>query len=192
MLDPTSYRTLKLNADYRPVTTFPLSVIPALDAAIAVWKGTAIMLDSWDAVFHSPSVEIPVPRVIVLKEFVSVYSHPKFCRRSILLRDRFTCQYCGKKFPSHELTFDHVIPRSKRGKTEWTNILTCCVDCNKEKRDCLPNYSGRKGQRGSLRPLKEPHQPTAHELLEAGLEFLDEETIKTWGDYLYWNVELEE
>ena len=137
---------------------------------------------------RSPSIEIRIPKVAALKHFAPVASSPKFCRRSLLLRDHFECQYCGERFEASELTFDHVIPREAGGKTEWTNILMACVPCNTRKRNSLPKYNAKKGH--PLRPLKPPRQPTTAELLRAGLEFLEPEIKEMYGDYLYWNTEL--
>lgn len=190
MTSALSFRTLILNADYRPISTWPLSLIPAVDAVKAVMRYRADVVAEWDAVFRSPSTVIKVPKVVALRSFAPVHATPKFCRRSILLRDRYRCQYCGERFPSEELTFDHVLPRSKGGKTVWENILTACVECNTRKRDTMPAYSGRRG-RGELRPLKEPRQPTTAELLRAGLEFLDPGVQDTWGDFLYWTAPLQ-
>ena len=130
-----------------------------------------------------------MPKVLALRTYAPIDAAPKFCRRSILLRDRYRCQYCGERFESEDLTFDHVIPRAAGGQTTWTNILSACVDCNTAKRDQPANYSGKKGS--PLRPLKPPKQPTAMQLLQAGLEFLDNETRETWADYLYWGAELQ-
>lgn len=183
-------KCLVLNADFRPLSTWPLSVVPAQDAISTVWRDRAQVIETWpDAFYRSPSRSIAVPRVIALRTYANVHSTPKFCRRSILLRDRFRCQYCGEQFPSEDLTYDHVIPRSRGGKTEWTNILTACVECNKRKQNAMPNYSGRKGD--VLRPLKPPRAPTSTELMRAGLEFLDTESRESFAEWVYWNGELQ-
>lgn len=188
MTAATALRCLVLNADWRPLQTFPISLISGQEAVRAVYRGRATVAEEWDQVFRSPSVEIRVPRVIALNEYVPISAEPKFCRRSILLRDRFRCQYCGQQFQSQELTFDHVIPRAKGGQTVWTNILSACVECNKRKRDRPADWSGRKGE--GLRPLKPPRRPTTMELLRAGLEFLDPTIREDFSDWLYWSSEL--
>ena len=190
MTQATSLRTLVLNADFRPLSTWPLSLVPAQDAVRTVYKDRATVVDEWDAVFRSPTIEIRVPKVIALREYAPVNTQPKFCRRSILLRDRFRCQYCGELFTAPDLTYDHLVPRSKGGLTEWTNILACCVPCNVKKRDQHANHSGRRGK-GELRPLKMPRQPTTAELVRAGLEFLDEDLKMSFGSWLYWSTELQ-
>lgn len=177
---PTDLKCLVLNADFRPLSTWPLSLIPAHVAISGLYKDRLTVVENWqDAFFHSPSTQIAVPKVAALREYAPVNATPKFCRRSILLRDRYRCQYCGESFPSNELTFDHYIPRAKGGRTVWNNILTCCLSCNAKKAD------------GHLTPRKLPHQPTTAELLRAGLEFLPNHIRQDFGSYLYWNVPLE-
>lgn len=188
MTAATALRTLVLNADGRPLSTWPLSLVQGTDALCTVFRDRATVVEEWDAVFRSPSVEIRVPKTIMLKQYAPVSAEPKFCRRSILLRDRYRCQYCGQRFDGHELTFDHVIPRARGGQTVWENILSCCVECNKKKKDQPADWSGKKGS--GLRPLKPPRRPTTAELLQAGLEFLPNDVREDWGSWLYHTVEL--
>lgn len=193
---PLNLMTLVLNATFEPLSTWPLSLIRAQDAITDYYKERVQVVETWkdafgnDRLFRSPSMSIPVPKVVVLNDYVAVYNDcPKFSRRTILLRDRYRCQYCGDRFPSNELTFDHVIPRTKGGKTEWTNILMACTECNFKKGNKDAQYSAPKGS--GLRPLKKPKQPTNAALLKAGLEFLPDQIKETWGSWLYWDVELE-
>ena len=174
-------QTLVLNADCRPLSTWPLSVVAAQDAVHALYRERVTVVENWQgAFFRSPSTRIPVPKVVALRHYAPVSSSPKFCRRSILLRDRYRCQYCGDRLAPHELTFDHVVPRSKGGKTEWTNILSACVACNAHKKDA-----------DHLRPLTLPRRPTTAELLRAGLQFLPSDLREDFGSWLYWDTELE-
>lgn len=192
---PRQFQTLVLNADARPLSTWPLSLISGQDAVHALLRGRVSVLEEWDgAFFRSPTVSIAIPKVVMLRAYAPVSGAPKFCRRSILLRDRYRCQYCGQPFASEDLTFDHLVPRSQGGKTEWTNILAACMRCNGKKADKHANHSGRRGvirDDGKLRPLKEPRQPTSAELLRAGLEFLPNDVRESFGDYLYWTTELQ-
>ena len=174
-------QTLVLNADGRPLSTWPLSLVPAQDAVHALYRDRVTVIENWPgAFFRSPSTQIAVPKVVALRRYAPVSSAPKFCRRSILLRDRYRCQYCGEQLPAHELTFDHFVPRSKGGKTEWTNILSACVACNAHKKDG-----------DHVRPLKLPRRPTTAELLRSGLEFLPSDLREDFGSWLYWDTELE-
>jgi 5-methylcytosine-specific restriction endonuclease McrA len=189
-----SLRCLVLNADYRPLSTWPLSLIAANEAVHAVYRDRVAVVEEWDAVFRSPTTEIRVPKVVALRDYVPVTGEPKFCRRSILLRDRYRCQYCGERHDPSELTFDHVVPRSQGGKTVWTNILTACLRCNGLKGSKTANFSGRRGvlpSDGRLRPLKEPRRPTAAELMRAGLECLPDDVREDFESWLYWSVELQ-
>jgi 5-methylcytosine-specific restriction endonuclease McrA len=189
-------RTLVLNADFRPLSAWPLSLMPAQEAVHALLRDRVAAVENWpDAFYRSPSMSIAVPKVVALREYAPVRGEPKCTRINIYLRDRFRCQYCGERFERSELTYDHVIPRAKGGKTVWTNILTACVGCNGRKRDQLPNFSGRKGvagRDGSLRPLKEPRRPTGAELARAGLELLPDDVIADYGSWLYWHTELKQ
>lgn len=190
--DPTTLRTLVLNADGRPISSWPLSLISAQDAVSALWRDRVTVVDTWKgAFFHSPSTVIEVPKVVMLRQYAPISASPKFCRRSVLLRDRYRCCYCGQRFESHLLTYDHVVPRAHGGRTVWENIVSACMGCNARKASQMPNYSGRKGIPGSLRPLKEPRRPTTAELLRAGLEFLPNDVREDFGSWLYWNAELE-
>jgi 5-methylcytosine-specific restriction endonuclease McrA len=177
---PGSLRTLVLNADGRPLSTWPLSLVSAQDAISAVWRDRATVVETWEgAFFRSPSITLAVPKVMMLRQYASVAGEPKFCRRSILLRDRFRCQYCGERFESHELTFDHVVPRARGGKTVWANIAAACLRCNAAKAD-----------RPTMHPRVEPRRPTNMQLLQAGLEFLPNDVREDFGSWLYWNAEL--
>lgn len=176
-----SLRTLVLNADCRPLATWPLSLISAETAVHSLYRERVTVVENWpDAFFNSPSVRIPIPKVVMLREYAHLAAKPKFCRRSIFLRDHYRCQYCGDRFPSHELTFDHVVPRSKGGRTVWNNIVTCCVACNAAKKDGA-----------AMRPARAPRQPSTAELLRAGLEFLSNTDREDFGSWLYWDTELQ-
>ena len=184
------YRTLVLNSTHVPLSTWPLSIVPAEEAVHAMYRDRCYSVEDWpDAFFHSPSTAIAVPKVVALRHYANVASEPKFSRRNLLLRDRFRCQYCGQQFPSQDLTFDHVIPRSAGGTTIWSNILTACLRCNGMKKNQHAQWSARKGS--PLRPLKEPRRPTSVELLRAGLEFLPNDVREDFASYVYWTVPLE-
>lgn len=97
--------------------------------------------------------EFPMPSVVrVLRWFRRDRVRIKFSRLNIYARDGFRCQYCGERFPTEELTFDHVLPRSRGGRTTWENIVTCCVGCNALKADRTPHEA-------DMRPIKTPRKP---------------------------------
>ena len=103
-----------------------------------------------------------------------------FTRFNVFLRDRFRCQYCGESFPASQLTFEHVLPRSKGGVTSWTNIVAACDPCNV-----------KKDNRTEMKPLRAPFVPTARDLVAAKRAFPPNYLHETWLDYLYWDTELE-
>ena len=113
---------------------------------------------------RSPSQAFRLPSVISLKEYVPAARRPAFTRFNVFLRDRFECQYCGEGSPAPELTFDHVIPRSRGGRTTWTNVVTACSCCNLVKGSRLPNEA-------KMFPRNKPVQPTSTELQENGRAF---------------------
>ncbi len=102
---------------------------------------------------NTPNMKIAIPEVISLKMFGQV---PKrevtFCRRNLFLHYDWTCCYCGKKFPSEKLNLDHVLPKSRGGKTSWENVVVSCIPCNKRKANRLPSESGMKLNRTPARP----------------------------------------
>src|SRR4051812_4693160 len=121
MASPESCPALVLNADFRPLSYFPLSLWPWQETVKAVFLDRVNILSEYDRVVHSPSFSMKLPSVIALKEFIPQERRPAFTRFNVFLRDRFRCQYCGESSPSPDLTFDHVIPRSRGGRTSWGN-----------------------------------------------------------------------
>ncbi|MCI5060559.1 MAG: HNH endonuclease [Alphaproteobacteria bacterium] len=175
---------LVLNADYRPLSYFPLSIWSWQDAVKAIFRESVTVIAEYDRAIHSPSTQVKLPSVLVLNEYVSVSSTPAFTRFNVFLRDALHCQYCGDPFKTHQLTFDHVIPRSKGGKTSWDNIVAACRKCNTRKGHKLPEQC-------SMFPITEPREPTVHELQETGKRFPPNFLHESWADFLYWDSELE-
>ena len=119
---PDHCPALVLNADFRPLSYFPLSLWSWQEAVKAVFLDRVNIISEYDRVVRSPNFEIKLPSVISLKEYIPAARRPAFTRFNVFLRDRFSCQYCNEPFPTQELTFDHVIPRSKGGRTTWENL----------------------------------------------------------------------
>jgi 5-methylcytosine-specific restriction endonuclease McrA len=109
---------LVLNADFRPLNYFPLSLWSWQDAIKAVCLERVTIISEYEQSISSPTTVINLPSVIALKEYVPQNRKPAFTRFNVFLRDRFSCQYCGNGFSASDLTFDHVVPRSKGGATE--------------------------------------------------------------------------
>jgi len=108
---------LVLNADYRPLNYYPLSLWSWQNAVKAVFLDRVNTVCQYERLISSPSVSFQLPSVVSLKSYVKPPTHPAFTRFNVFLRDGFSCQYCGSK---DELTFDHLIPRSQGGRTQ------CC------------------------------------------------------------------
>lgn len=170
---------LVLNADFQPLSYFPLSLFGWEDAIKAVVRGSHSMVAEYDQVVRSPSVSMRLPSVIALRDYVRPSTRVAFTRFNVFLRDRFQCQYCGGQYLHGELTFDHVMPRADGGQTSWNNIVAACSPCNARK------------DRRYLKPRRSPFEPTRHELMAAQRQFPPRFLHETWQDYLYWDVELE-
>ena len=119
-----------LNADFRPLSYYPLSLWSWQDAIKAVFLDRVNIVAHYDKAVHSPSFEMQLPSVVSLKTFVKPSTHPAFTRFNVFLRDRFSCQYCGAR---DDLTFDHLMPRSRGGQTTWDNVVAACSPCNLRK-----------------------------------------------------------
>ena len=177
------YSALVLNADYRPLSYFPLSLWSWEDTIKAVYRGTVTVLCEYEKEIHSPSLTIKLPSVIALNDFVQPQKTPAFTRFNVFLRDKWTCQYCGGKFKTPELTFDHVIPRCKGGMTTWDNIVTACRTCNMRK-----GWQSTKAV--GMHLLTQPARPNMHQLQESGRAFPPTFLHESWQDFLYWDSEL--
>ena len=179
---PGTFPALVLNADYRPLSYYPLSLWGWQDAVKAVFLDRVNIVSEYEHAVHSPSFEMKLPSVVSLKNYVRPALYPAFTRFNVFLRDRFTCQYCGS--PSH-LTFDHVVPRRLGGKTTWENIITACAPCNMKK-------GGRTPKQARMSLMLEPIRPTSWQLQQHGRGFPPNYLHETWRDWLYWDIELEE
>ena len=175
---------LVLNADYQPLSYFPLSLWNWQEAVKAIFLDRVTVVSTYDRTISSPGFKMALPSVVALKDYVSQSRRPPFTRFNVFLRDRFTCQYCCNWFPAHELTFDHVIPRSRGGQTSWTNITTACTRCNLLKSNRLPREC-------KMTPMVTPVVPTTFQLQRNGRAFPPNFLHSSWRDYLYWDSELE-
>ena len=174
---------LALNADFRPLNYFPLSLWSWQDTVKAVWSNRVTIISEYDQQISSPSLKMNLPSVIALKEYVPQSRNPAFTRFNVFLRDRFSCQYCGNGFIASELTFDHVIPKSRGGRTSWTNVVAACGPCNRRKANRMPGQSG-------MCPLTLPVAPNVWQLQENGRAFPPNYLHESWRDFLYWDAEL--
>ena len=178
---PSGWPCLVLNADFRPLSYYPLSLWPWQEVIKAVFLDRVDVVSTYDQMVHSPSFEMRLPSVVSLKHYVAQDRPPAFTRFNLFLRDAFTCQYCAA---NEELTFDHVIPRSRGGRTTWENVVTACGGCNLRKGSRLPREV-------RMYPRHWPRQPTTFALQENGRAFPPNFLHESWRDYLYWDTELD-
>jgi 5-methylcytosine-specific restriction endonuclease McrA len=139
---------LVLNASYEPI-----NVCAARRALVLVLKGVASAEEHSPSSVHSTRRTVQLPSVIRLLEYRRIPHQTRaLSRKNILMRDRYTCQYCQKTLPSSEMTLDHVIPRSRAGETTWENLVACCHHCNNRKGCRTPEEAGMRLTR-SPRPF---------------------------------------
>ena len=181
MVSPEACPALVLNADFRPLSYYPLSLWSWQDAIKAVFLDRVNIVSNYERSVRSPTFEMQLPSVVSLKTYIKPSRHPAFTRFNVFLRDRFTCQYCGQR---EELTFDHVLPRSKGGTTTWENVVAACSPCNLRKGDKLCREC-------DMHPALKPYAPSINDLHRNGRSFPPNYLHDSWMDYLYWDSELE-
>ena len=131
---------LVLNASYEPI-----NICAARRALVLVLKGVACAEEHAPSAVHSARHSMRLPSVIRLLEYRRIPHQTRaLSRKNILMRDRYTCQYCLRSSPQVELTLDHVVPRSRAGETTWENLVACCHHCNNRKGNRTPEEAGMK------------------------------------------------
>jgi 5-methylcytosine-specific restriction endonuclease McrA len=194
--------TLVLNRHWQPVR-----VTTVARALVQVWNTTAHVVDpvdhrlytwaDWSAlrpregepVITTLRLRLRVPEVVTLTTYdrLPTLTVP-FNRRNVFQRDRCTCQYCGARPGSAELTIDHVVPRSQGGISSWENCVLACVTCNRHKANRTPQQAG-------LLLRTKPVRPRWQLCYARGLVQIDSRACSThaWAQFLsaaYWHVEL--
>src|SRR6201996_9232647 len=131
---------LVLNASYETI-----NICGARRALVLVLKVLASAEEESLHAIHSARNSVRLPSVIRLLEYRRIPHQTRaLSRKNILMRDRYTCQYCHRAMPSGELTLDHVIPRSRAGESAWENLVACCHPCNNRKGNRTPDEAGMK------------------------------------------------
>jgi len=164
---------LVLNASYEPI-----NICAARRALVLVLKGLASAEAHAPGQFHSQRQTVPLPSVIRLLEYRRIPHQTRaLSRKNILMRDRYTCQYCQKVLNTGDLTLDHVIPRSRGGETTWENLVACCNPCNNKKGNRTPDEAGMK----LFRPPRPFSVHTGRQLMR-----LLARTDEQWKKYLWY------
>ena len=143
-------RTLLLSPYY-----IPIKILRWQDAVKMRYEGTAEVLAEYDDEIASPSITWKMPAVMRLKSMPKPRARGvRFSRANVYTRDHYCCQYCTKRCTETELTYDHVVPRSAGGRTDWTNIVSACKRCNSRKANKSCDDAG-------MWPLNPPRAPRA-------------------------------
>ncbi len=162
-------RTLVLDS-----TFFPVRVVGWEKAMILFLTGRAEIVDEYSEIMiRSPGKAFNLPKILRLFGRHRVIPQVRFCRFNVFYRDKFKCQYCAKRFSAKDLTFDHLIPQSRGGDTNWKNIVTACHKCNCRKGDKMP-------EEAHMYPLKIPIAPRWSPQLCLRLKAEDPEEWHNW------------
>ncbi|HSS00491.1 MAG TPA: HNH endonuclease [Kofleriaceae bacterium] len=171
-------RTLLLSQGYEPI-----KVISWQRAITLLTLDKVDVVEEYDAQIRATSMIIQVPAVVRLRKAYRRHAKPvKFSRVNIYARDGHRCQYCGAKCTIDGLTYDHVIPRSRCGRTTWENIVSCCYTCNARKANRTPAEAQMKLLAVPLRPSWMP---------SVQIRVSTRSVPDAWRDYVYWTGEID-
>lgn len=180
--------TLLLNADGTPLSHVPLSVITWQVAMRLMFLDKVRVIKEYEHwAVRSQHLEMKVPSIVIMTEQVKWNKNLKYSRNNVYLRDDFTCQLqttwrCKEnhgKVKFTELTLDHVVPRSRGGKTNWLNVCTSCKECN-----------SNKGDDETIVPKISPRKPTYFEILNKRKKLPIHVRDAEWAYYIDWPQEL--
>ncbi len=171
-------RTLLLTQGYEPI-----QIISWQRAVTLLALDKVEVVDEYDAEVRAVSMIVRVPAVVRLRRAFRRHAKPvKFSRVNIYARDGYRCQYCGATCTIDELTYDHVIPRSRGGRTCWENIVSACYACNRRKANRTPAEAGMGLRTTPVRPTWMP----AVQIRVSARSVPD-----AWRDYVYWTGEVD-
>lgn len=180
-----SYPALLLNADFNPVSLFPLSVLPWQDAVKDIFQEKVVTVAEYEVEVRSVRASLRLPSVVALTSYVHVPRKVPFTRANLWLRDGGACAYCKEPLATSEVTFDHVIPRSRGGGSSWENIVCACSACNGRKGDRLPSEC-------RMHPDPSPAKPSQAALAKSAARLVRAAPApRDWLDFIYWDGELE-
>lgn len=154
----------------------------------ASWVDLAALQKQYEPERHdwvrTVRMEIAVPRIIRLLGYDRLPDQTvKLNRRNLFARDRNSCQYCGRHFPTSELSIDHVTPRAQGGKDTWENLVCACIRCNARK-------GGRTPDQAAMRLIRKPERPRRNPVISLRLGNDKYRSWKAFLDHAYWDVEL--
>jgi len=181
--------TLVLDQGYQPHR-----VVNWQKAVSLLFQDKVELVETYDELLMTPeqaikarengwTFAIKMPAVVRLLSRVRRKKAVRFSRINVLTRDNWSCQYCGVKLPSRKLNYDHVVPRSRGGRTVWENIVSCCYPCNAKKDNRTPDEAG-------MHLRKQPYKPHSLPVVAFHLDITDS-IPEQWRSFLYWHGELE-
>ena len=173
MIQSVSARSLLLNASYEP-----MRIVTWQKAMILWFLDKVEVLEYHEDKANSAHEEFALPSVMRLKTYIRDAKNQKikFCRDNLYLRDDYLCQYCGQKFNTRELTMDHVLPASRGGKKNWSNMVTACRKCNQKKGNRTP-------EEARMPLLNKPRRPDW--LPSKKISVRSENMPTMWESYMY-------
>ncbi len=178
MMHVDATRTLLLSQGYEPI-----KIISWQRAMTLLTLDKVEVIEEYDTEIRAMSLVINVPAVVRLRKAFRRHAKPvKFSRVNIYARDGYRCQYCGDRCSIDELTYDHVIPRSRGGRTTWDNIVSCCYACNAEKANRTPAEA-------RMKLLSTPTRPTWVPSVQ--IRVSTRSVPDAWRDYVYWTGEID-
>lgn len=170
-------QTLMLSQGYEPI-----KVVSWQRAITLLSLGKVEVIETYDTELRSAFMVVKMPAVVrLLSAFKRRKKPVKFSRVNIYGRDNYSCQYCSQSVSMATGTYDHVVPRAQGGKTEWTNIVTCCEPCNSKK-------GGRTPKQAKMELRKKPIRPTWVPIMFINVS--NDNAPDAWRDYLYWTQSL--
>jgi 5-methylcytosine-specific restriction endonuclease McrA len=171
-------RTLLLSQGYEPI-----KIISWQRAITLLTLDKVEVVEEYDTEIRATSLVVNVPAVVRLRKTFRRHAKPvKFSRVNIYARDGYRCQYCGAKCAIDELTYDHVNPRSRGGRTSWENIVSCCYACNARKANRTPTEA-------RMNLLSTPGRPTW--IPSVQIRVSTKSVPDAWRDYVYWTGEID-
>ena len=171
-------RTLLLTQGYQPI-----KIISWQRAMTLLMLDKVDVVEEYDTEIRGTSMILNVPAVIRLRKAFRRFTKPvKFSRVNIYARDEYRCQYCGVKCSIAQLTYDHVIPRSRGGRTSWDNIVSCCYVCNAKKANRTPAEAKMVLRSTPVRPTWMP---------AIQIRVSTKSVPDAWRDYVYWTGEID-
>ncbi|CAN5921410.1 HNH endonuclease [soil metagenome] len=178
MMHVDTNRKLLMTQGYEPI-----KIISWQRAMTLLMLDKVDVVEEYDTEIRGTSMILNVPAVVRLRKAFRRFAKPvKFSRVNIYARDEYRCQYCAVKCSIAQLTYDHVVPRSRGGRTSWENIVSCCYVCNAKKANRTPAEAKMVLRSTPVRPTWMP---------AIQIRVSTKSVPDAWRDYVYWTGEID-